>query len=211
MQKWDSRAPARLRASIRTCACSTGPRWPSAPWFINDGIHYTSAGYEKRALYIADGLAEAFPATGPSQRLPGQPAKLGHVAAAEPIAEGARRPGAGAWPPGTLPRQRRLAQLPRRRPDLADHLAATVDRTVASAAEHGQVRAWQLSAPSRRSSATVTGTRPRAAPSSILNAAARPSASANPSTPSAPDFSSRPGTAAISARSGLVVPDVHSG
>jgi len=35
-------------------------------WFINDGIHYTSAGYEKRALYIADGLAMAFPAGSPS-------------------------------------------------------------------------------------------------------------------------------------------------
>jgi hypothetical protein len=35
---------------------------PKPGWFINDGIHYTSAGYEKRALYIADGLAEAFPA-----------------------------------------------------------------------------------------------------------------------------------------------------
>jgi lysophospholipase L1-like esterase len=35
-------------------------------WFINDGIHYTSAGYAKRALYIADGLAMAFPQTGKS-------------------------------------------------------------------------------------------------------------------------------------------------
>jgi peptidoglycan/LPS O-acetylase OafA/YrhL len=34
-------------------------------WFINDGIHYTSAGYEKRSLFIADGLAMAFPASGP--------------------------------------------------------------------------------------------------------------------------------------------------
>jgi hypothetical protein len=35
-------------------------------WFINDGIHYTSAGYEKRSLFIADGLAMAFPASGGS-------------------------------------------------------------------------------------------------------------------------------------------------
>jgi hypothetical protein len=37
---------------------------PKPGWFINDGIHYTAAGYEKRALFIADGLAEAFPAGG---------------------------------------------------------------------------------------------------------------------------------------------------
>ena len=37
-----------------------------AQWFINDGIHYTSAGYAERACYIADGLAAAFPASGPS-------------------------------------------------------------------------------------------------------------------------------------------------
>jgi peptidoglycan/LPS O-acetylase OafA/YrhL len=37
-------------------------------WFINDGIHYTSAGYEERALYIADGLAEAFPLTGTNHK-----------------------------------------------------------------------------------------------------------------------------------------------
>jgi hypothetical protein len=44
--------------------------WPAVAqksWFINDGIHYTSAGYEKRALFIADGLAEAFPLTGTGQ------------------------------------------------------------------------------------------------------------------------------------------------
>jgi peptidoglycan/LPS O-acetylase OafA/YrhL len=39
---------------------------PQPSWFINDGIHYTSAGYEKRALYIADGLALAFPQGGKS-------------------------------------------------------------------------------------------------------------------------------------------------
>ena len=35
-------------------------------WFINDGIHYTSAGYAQRARLIADGLAAAFPQTGHS-------------------------------------------------------------------------------------------------------------------------------------------------
>jgi hypothetical protein len=37
---------------------------PQPGWFISDGIHYTSAGYAKRAQYIADGLAEAFPLRG---------------------------------------------------------------------------------------------------------------------------------------------------
>jgi peptidoglycan/LPS O-acetylase OafA/YrhL len=35
-------------------------------WFINDGIHYTPAGYAIRAQQIADALAKAFPATGHS-------------------------------------------------------------------------------------------------------------------------------------------------
>ncbi len=35
-------------------------------WFINDGIHYTSAGYSARAQQIAEGLAKAFPASGHS-------------------------------------------------------------------------------------------------------------------------------------------------
>ena len=40
--------------------------WPSVvqkSWFINDGIHYTSAGYQYRGTDIADALAEAFPAS----------------------------------------------------------------------------------------------------------------------------------------------------
>ncbi len=37
---------------------------PPPSWFINDGIHYTSAGYFKRALYIADAVALAFPQYG---------------------------------------------------------------------------------------------------------------------------------------------------
>jgi len=35
-------------------------------WFINDGIHYTSAGYAARAHKIATALARGFPAAGPS-------------------------------------------------------------------------------------------------------------------------------------------------
>ncbi|MGH3250202.1 MAG: hypothetical protein ACRDOI_28930, partial [Trebonia sp.] len=40
--------------------------WPAVAqksWFINDGIHYTSNGYEHRATAIADALATAFPAS----------------------------------------------------------------------------------------------------------------------------------------------------
>jgi hypothetical protein len=39
--------------------------WPAvvrSSWFINDGIHYTSYGYQQRAQLIADALAAAFPA-----------------------------------------------------------------------------------------------------------------------------------------------------
>jgi hypothetical protein len=66
MQKWNE-------ALLQACAQYPNMRvfnWaPLAErgWFISDGIHYTSAGYGKRSLYIADGLAEAFPEAGPSQ------------------------------------------------------------------------------------------------------------------------------------------------
>ncbi|HEX3925563.1 MAG TPA: SGNH/GDSL hydrolase family protein, partial [Streptosporangiaceae bacterium] len=36
-------------------------------WFINDGIHYTPAGYATRAQQIAQALAKAFPAKGRSK------------------------------------------------------------------------------------------------------------------------------------------------
>jgi hypothetical protein len=39
--------------------------WPAVAqrsWFIPDGIHYTTNGYEHRATAIADALADAFPA-----------------------------------------------------------------------------------------------------------------------------------------------------
>jgi hypothetical protein len=35
------------------------------PWFIPDGIHFTSEGYAARGRMIADALLEAFPNTGP--------------------------------------------------------------------------------------------------------------------------------------------------
>jgi peptidoglycan/LPS O-acetylase OafA/YrhL/lysophospholipase L1-like esterase len=63
MQKWDN-------ALMQACAKYPNMRvfnWavlPQRSWFINDGIHYTSAGYAKRGQYIADGLAEAFPLGG---------------------------------------------------------------------------------------------------------------------------------------------------
>ena len=41
--------------------------WPAVvqkPWFINDGIHYTSEGYKQRGIAIADALAGFFPAQG---------------------------------------------------------------------------------------------------------------------------------------------------
>jgi hypothetical protein len=40
--------------------------WPAVAqksWFIGDGIHYTTSGYQHRATAIADALAEAFPAS----------------------------------------------------------------------------------------------------------------------------------------------------
>ncbi|HTZ91552.1 MAG TPA: acyltransferase family protein [Streptosporangiaceae bacterium] len=65
MQKWNS-------ALMQACSRYPNMRvfnWAALPersWFINDGIHYTSAGYAKRAQYIADGLAESFPLGGKS-------------------------------------------------------------------------------------------------------------------------------------------------
>jgi lysophospholipase L1-like esterase len=65
MQKWDS-------ALLKACARYPNMRvfdWPALarrPWFISDGIHYTSAGYAVRGRDIAQGLAKAFPAGGSS-------------------------------------------------------------------------------------------------------------------------------------------------
>ncbi len=66
MVKWN-------RTLLRACAMYPNMRvynWAAvakAKWFISDGIHYTSLGYEHRALGIADALARAFPAIGHSQ------------------------------------------------------------------------------------------------------------------------------------------------
>jgi GDSL-like Lipase/Acylhydrolase family len=70
MQAWN-------QALLRAC-----PRYPNMRvydwaavarrrWFIDDGIHYTSAGYAARSRLIAQALAEAFPAA--PGGAPGQP------------------------------------------------------------------------------------------------------------------------------------------
>jgi peptidoglycan/LPS O-acetylase OafA/YrhL len=64
MRSWDE----ALRA-----ACNRYPNmriynWAAdvkEPWFIEDGIHFTSEGYVERGRLIADALQEAFPATEP--------------------------------------------------------------------------------------------------------------------------------------------------
>jgi lysophospholipase L1-like esterase len=64
MRQWD-------RALVRECAKYPNMRvydWAAAVrdrWFIDDGIHYTSAGYAARARLIADALAQAFPSRRP--------------------------------------------------------------------------------------------------------------------------------------------------
>jgi hypothetical protein len=58
------------RALLRACARYPNLRiddWAAVvrrKWFISDGIHYTSAGYARRAGQIADALARAFPQAG---------------------------------------------------------------------------------------------------------------------------------------------------
>jgi peptidoglycan/LPS O-acetylase OafA/YrhL len=65
MMKWNA-------ALVSSCPRYPNMRvynWASAvkdKWFIPDGIHYYSDGYAARAHLIADALAEAFPAKGPS-------------------------------------------------------------------------------------------------------------------------------------------------
>jgi peptidoglycan/LPS O-acetylase OafA/YrhL len=62
------------RALIQACVGYPNMRvydWAAAAkdsWFISDGIHYTSAGYEARASMIARALATAFPARGPEAK-----------------------------------------------------------------------------------------------------------------------------------------------
>ncbi len=58
------------RALVQACASYPNMRvydWAAAAkdsWFISDGIHYTSAGYEARAYLIASALAAGFPDRG---------------------------------------------------------------------------------------------------------------------------------------------------
>jgi peptidoglycan/LPS O-acetylase OafA/YrhL len=64
MRTWDE-------ALVESCRRYPNMRvfdWASAvrdPWFIEDGIHFTSPGYKARALLIARALARAFPAGAP--------------------------------------------------------------------------------------------------------------------------------------------------
>jgi len=65
LQQWNS-------ALLQACEKYPNMRvydWAAAAkdaWFIPDGIHYTSPGYEARARLIAKALAQAFPANGAS-------------------------------------------------------------------------------------------------------------------------------------------------
>jgi peptidoglycan/LPS O-acetylase OafA/YrhL/lysophospholipase L1-like esterase len=63
MQQWN----ATLRQACARYANMRIFDWASLAqrgWFINDGIHYTSAGYAIRGRQIAEGLAKAFPVKG---------------------------------------------------------------------------------------------------------------------------------------------------
>ncbi len=70
MQQWD-------RALLRACRAYPNMRvlnWADLvqrPWYVSDGIHFTSAGYVQRSALIAGGLAEAFPRSSSFERLPG--------------------------------------------------------------------------------------------------------------------------------------------
>jgi peptidoglycan/LPS O-acetylase OafA/YrhL len=70
MQQWD-------RALLRACRIYPNMRvlnWADLvqrPWYISDGIHFTSAGYVQRSALIAGGLAEAFPRASSYDQLPG--------------------------------------------------------------------------------------------------------------------------------------------
>ncbi len=63
MQKWNA-------ALVAGCARYSNMRvydWRSEvqdPWYISDGIHFTSAGYQQRAKRIAAALARSFPSKG---------------------------------------------------------------------------------------------------------------------------------------------------
>jgi peptidoglycan/LPS O-acetylase OafA/YrhL len=63
MEAWD-------KALVRACSRYPNMRiydWASDvkdPWFIDDGIHFTTPGYQARSRFIADALLEAFPEGG---------------------------------------------------------------------------------------------------------------------------------------------------
>ena len=63
MQLWNDalRGPA---TDTRTCASTTGPKRYRTPWFVSDGIHFTSEGYAARGRLIAHALLAAFPVRG---------------------------------------------------------------------------------------------------------------------------------------------------
>jgi len=69
MQAWD-------RALLRACRSYPNMRvfdWAALvqrPWYIQDGIHYTSAGYAERSRLIAQALAVAFPQQSSLDALP---------------------------------------------------------------------------------------------------------------------------------------------
>jgi hypothetical protein len=107
---------------------------PQPSWFISDGIHYTSAGYAKRAQYIADGLAEAFPLLGKSSTcLVSLPSSVTSQPSPSPTSHrpaAARQP-ALLQPALRQPRRQLKSQANPGRPgrsDLTDHLTAAVHR-----------------------------------------------------------------------------------
>jgi hypothetical protein len=67
MQDWDD-------ALLQACDSYPNMRiydWASDvkdPWFVEDGIHFTSEGYAERGRLIADALLEAFPADEPQPK-----------------------------------------------------------------------------------------------------------------------------------------------
>ena len=66
MQKWND-ALEQACAQYPNMRVFNWAALPAPSWFISDGIHYTSDGYYERALYLADGLAMAFPQGGASK------------------------------------------------------------------------------------------------------------------------------------------------
>ncbi len=71
MQRWDA-------ALDKACQRYPNMRvydWASEVrdnWFIDDGIHFTTPGYAARSKFIASALLDAFPATEPIDRTPGE-------------------------------------------------------------------------------------------------------------------------------------------